>query len=359
MLGLETDGPIVKTDGVTFRLPDPGPEVLGVSLYQEVMWPREGPRLIAAEGGYQVAIPRPPVDRMEYLFQYRHRDGHWELGPDPGNRTRAPGPFGDKSVIEFPEYRAPNWTTVAPYPRGDTVDFDVPCPILEGATRCRLWSAPGTSRQQPLPLLIVLDGLEYDDYSALTQFLDHQLSTGALPPMRAALLHPVQRDRDYSASRDFVRSLRDEVLPHLQQLVAIPPEPAARVGMGASLGGLAMLHTQWTAPDLLGGLFLQSASVFNHHYFSQNLSFEHMERICQFTDLVHSAARAAATAPVLLTCGTVEEALLANTAMAATIRRLGYRSQLRRVRDAHNWIAWRDALDPSLSQLLTSLWKTL
>jgi enterochelin esterase family protein len=359
MLGLETDGPIVKTDGVTFRLKDPGPEVLGVSLYQEVMWPREGPQLNAAEGGYQVAIPRPPVDRMEYLFQYRHRDGHWELGPDPGNRKRAPGPFGEKSVIEFPEYQAPTWTTVAPYPRGDTLDFDIPCPILQGSTRCRLWSAPGTSRRQPLPLLIALDGLEYDAYSALTQFLDHQLVSKALPPMRAALLHPVQRDRDYSASPDFVRSLRDEVLPHLQEMVAIRPEPSARVGMGASLGGLAVLHAQWSAPELLGGLLLQSASVFNHHYFSQRLSFEHMERICQFTDLDHSAFRAGSPASVVLTCGTVEETLLANTAMAASLRRLGYRSQLDQLRDAHNWIAWRDAFAPSLGRLLNSLWQAL
>lgn len=359
MLEVGSAGPVVATDGVTFRLPNPGPEVVGVSLYQEVLWPREGPQLRANRDGYQVAIPRPPVDRMEYLFQLRHRDGRVELSLDPGNSQRASGPFGDKSVVEFPEYRVPEWFGVASLPPGDRFDFDIPCPTLQGVTHCRLWSAPGTPRERRLPLLVALDGLEYDIYSALTQFLDHQTSAGALPPMRAALLHPVWRDRDYSASADFTSSLRDEVLPYLAELVAIRPEPAARVGMGASLGGLALLHAQWTAPELLGGLFLQSASVFNHHYFSQDLSFEHMERICNFTDAVHAAARAGATAAVLLTCGTVEETLLANTAMAASLCRLGYRSELRQVRDAHNWISWRDAFAPSLCRLLSSLWKSL
>ncbi len=358
-LELKSLGPLVQTQGVTFRLPDPGSEVVAVSLYQEVLQPRDGPRMTMRGGVYEVAIPRPPVDRMEYLFRLRYRNGQVTLGTDPGNPRRAPGPFGDKSVIEFPEYRAPQWTASSALPRGEVRDFDIPCPTLEGATHCRLWSSPGTRSEQSLPLLIALDGLEYDLFSSLTQFLDQAARAGELPRMRAALLHPVQRDRDYSASPDFACSLQQEVLPQLAGRVSIRPEPRARVGMGASLGGLAMLHAHWSQPELLGGLFLQSASFFNHHYLSQSLSFEHMERICAFTESIHSACHAPARASVVLTCGTVEETLLANTAMASSLSRLGYRCELQRLRDAHNWIAWRDAFRPWLSQLLACLWSSL
>ena len=41
---------------------------------------------------------------MEYLLEV---DG--VLQPDPANPLRAPGPFGDKSVIEWPEYQPPAW----------------------------------------------------------------------------------------------------------------------------------------------------------------------------------------------------------------------------------------------------------
>jgi len=43
---------------------------------------------------------------MEYRLQLRHRGGarSWtEEVCDPGNPLRAPGAFGDKSVVEFPD----------------------------------------------------------------------------------------------------------------------------------------------------------------------------------------------------------------------------------------------------------------
>jgi enterochelin esterase family protein len=59
--------------------------------------------------------------------------------------------------------------------------------------------------------------------------------------------------------------------------------------------------------------------------------------------------------PAVLTCGTVEENLANNEAMAATLRRLGYPTRLVRVRDGHNYTAWRDALDPNLTGLVTDV----
>ncbi len=349
-------GPLVTSTEVTFRLPDPGPEVERVALFQEVVWPREGPSLERTEGGFEVVLSRPLVNRMEYLFQLHLGSGGSKLATDPGNPLRASGPFGDKSVIEFPEYRPPEWTRMAVFPSGRIEDFEIPCPSLDSPMPARLWSAPGSDPLEELPLLIALDGLEYDRYSSLTQLLDYEVALGRLPPMRAALLHPVQRDRDYSASESFTRSLALEVLPHLGSLVAIPRAPRWRVGMGASLGGVAVLFAQWTMPCLFGGLFLQSASVFNHHYFSADLRFDHMERICNFTESLLSAKSAARPVPAVLTCGGVEETLLANTAIAAGLGRLGYRASLDRLPDGHNWVAWRDAFAPHLIGLLQSCW---
>ena len=44
-----------------------------------------------------------------------------------------------------------------------------------------------------------------------------------------------------------------------------------------------------------------------------------------------------------------------NQAMAATLAALGYPVQVRTVPDVHNYTAWRDALDPDLTDLLTGV----
>ncbi len=75
-----------------------------------------------------------------------------------------------------------------------------------------------------------------------------------------------------------------------------------------------------------------------------------------FTELVHQGAAAAAPVPTALTCGVVEETLLASTAISSSLRRLGYPADLHRLRDAHNWVAWRDAFDPYLKELLLRCW---
>ena len=77
-----------------------------------------------------------------------------------------------------------------------------------------------------------------------------------LPPLRAALLGPGHRDRWYSANARYARALRLAVIPALAGRLAT----SVRVGMGASLGGLAMLHTHRRHPDAFDAPFLQSGS---------------------------------------------------------------------------------------------------
>ncbi len=66
------------------------------------------------EGDQWVArIPRPPVDRLEYLLVLEWADGGESMVTDPANAHRVRSVFGDKSVIEFPGYARPWWLAVA------------------------------------------------------------------------------------------------------------------------------------------------------------------------------------------------------------------------------------------------------
>jgi len=84
-------------------VPDPERVLREVTLYQELVRPRRGPQFEWRDGVWRLRFRRPDVDRMEYLIGF---DGSFV--PDPGNPLRAPGPFGDKSVVEWPEYRRPD-----------------------------------------------------------------------------------------------------------------------------------------------------------------------------------------------------------------------------------------------------------
>lgn len=354
MVEVPSGSPLVLEDKVVFQFPDPEDLAEAVVLYQEVQWPRSGPALQRGGTGFWAELPRPPVDRMEYNFQVSWGDGGVAWIPDPKNQLRTPSPFGEKSVVEFPSYRRPAWVGEPANQAGRIGPLRIKCPSLGATMQGHLWSSPSSRPEEPLPLLLVLDGGDYQTYTGITQMLDRAVGDGRLPPLRAALLWPVRREADYAASPTFANCLADEVLPGLEELVAIAPGSRMRVGMGASLGALALLHAHWRRPDVLGGLFLQSTS-FVGRVEEVHSSLEHADRMAEFTEELVRSLSAPPPVSVTMTCGVVEEILLANIGVATTLRERGYPVRLRKLADGHNWIAWRDAFDPHLIDLLAGV----
>jgi enterochelin esterase-like enzyme len=132
------------------------------------------------------------------------------------------------------------------------------------------------------------------------------------------------------------------------------------VGLGASLGGLAMLHAQRRHDTTFGALFLQSGSFFDPWLDRQERDFPWFARITRVVAAVRAPAtgprRPPRPVPVTLTCGTGEENLANNRQLATALAAAGYPVRLVEVPDAHNYVAWRDAFDPALVDLLGSVW---
>ena len=357
-------GPEVGAGRVIFRVPDPDAALQDVRLYQEVRRPRVGPAFARAEGSgtWELDFPRPAVDRMEYQLQLRYPGAGPVLLPDPTNPLLAPGPFGDKSVVEFPGYHPPAWlASRGRPPTPPTTGLAVPSRVLGARVPVEVWRSPGGRRGRPgdpLPMLVVHDGPEYARYAALLDFLTVATADGRLPPLRAALLAPVDRNEHYSASPAWSRALVSEVLPALGALAPTPPGRRHLVGMGASLGGLAALAAARTAPASFGGLFLQSGSFFRPGPDDHERDFPWFRRITRFVDdLAAGGSGSAEPAVATLTCGTVEENLHGNRVVRDALAARGWRVALAEHRDAHNWVAWRDTFDPWLVGLLQELWQ--
>src|SRR5918911_701991 len=100
---------------------------------------------------------------------------------------------------------------------------------------------------------------------------------GRIPPLRAALLQPIDRDETYSASALYSAALVRELLPEIAR--RIPHGP--RIGIGASLG--------------------------------------RYQRITRFVRMVHRGGDDPRPVPVGITCGTAEENLHNNRALAAAL----------------------------------------
>ena len=316
---------------VAFQLPDRFGRLASVRLQEEVG--ADGPLDFVRTGGvWRLRLPPPDVDRMEYLFEVEDHNGRRTTIPDPGNPLRAGGAFGDKSVLEFPGYAAPDWLRLEPVAGTEEDVAGVP-----------VWAPAALAADEPAPLLLVHDGPEYAKLGSFVHYLGALVGAGSLPPLRAALLGPTDRNAEYSADPDYADRLCTEVVP------ALPPA-TVRIGVGVSLGALAMLHAHQSHPGTFGALFLQSGSFFTPELDPQESNFSGFAAVTEFVAALPGAP--AHPVPAVLTCGTVEENRGNNEAMTAGLQSLGYDARFVLRRDAHNYIAWRDALDPHLTRLV-------
>jgi enterochelin esterase family protein len=309
---------------------------------------------MTALAGTETDMMRLRVARADMIaddiraFELVRADGGAELVTDPANLLVAPGPFGAKSVLELPGYERPVWLDEDSEP-GAVEPLSITSRLLPTNVTGLLWTSAGVADAGALPLLVVHDGPEYAEFSALTQMLDAAVAQLELPPMRAALLQPVRRNETYSAAKRYADALATEIVPAL-------PATASRVGMGASLGALAMLHAHRLHPDLFEGLFLQSGSFFRRELDGYERTFPRFERIARFVGGVRRTREWERPVPVTMTCGLGEENLGNNRALRDALERQGYPVELVEHRDAHNWISWRDVLEPHLTLLLERLW---
>ncbi|HEX2412394.1 MAG TPA: alpha/beta hydrolase-fold protein [Solirubrobacteraceae bacterium] len=282
-----------------------------------------------------------PLDRLEYQLELEHPGGERETVCDPANPHRAPGAFGEKSVLVSAGYEAPAWLQTEPVP-GEITEIAPRGRGLRRTVPIRIWSpAAGT-----LPLLVAHDGPEYDTLSSLTRYAGAMIATDELPPFRVAMLSPGHRDEWYSGSAHYARALATDLLPALED--AMVP-----VGAGASLGALAMLHAH-ARRGVLAGLFLQSGSFFVPRHDAHESRFPRYRRIVR---VVRELQRdAGPPVPVTMTCGAREENLPNNRLMARALTTQGFEATLHVNPDLHNYTGWRDALHPHLTRLLARVW---
>ena len=281
-----------------------------------------------------------------------HADGGSERVCDPGNPLRAPGAFGEKSVLLLAGYEPPAWLAGRGRAAGAR-RADGPGRGLGAEVDVRVWSpADAEPARAAAAAASPTTGPEYDELAGLTRFAAaDDRAPARCRAHRVALLAPGDRNEWYSASARYAGAL---VPRRPAGDRAAPSRVGAPVGMGASLGALAMLHAQRRHPGTFGGLFLQSGSFFTPRFDAQERGFPRFARIARFVRercASGRGTRARARRAHLRRRGGEHRT---TTARWRGARRQGYDAALHEVPDLHNYTAWRDAFDPHLTELLAA-----
>jgi enterochelin esterase-like enzyme len=340
-------GPRVGDHEIVFSLADPSHRLAGIRLNHELDLPGQPVDFSYEQQAWTLRLPLPPVKRMEYQLTLRYPDGGAETTTDPTNPVLTPGAFGDKSVLTMPGYTAPAWLAGR---EAWPVSAELCVSTGVGPVDLTVLSPAQPTKR----LLLAHDGPEYAKLAALGAYAATLVHEGRVPPFHLALATPGARDERYSANPAYSTAMATAILPELHAKLGTA---GPVVLMGASLGGLAALHTQRRYPNSVGGLFLQSGSFFVPQYDEVESNFPYYPRIIRYIGAVLRGAQPDGRAvPAVLTCGAAEENVHNNRLLTTTLRRQGYAVELHEVPDAHNYVAWRDAFDPHLADLLTRVW---
>ena len=161
------------------------------------------------------------------------------------------------------------------------------------------------------------------------------------------------RDAWYSGSPRYLRTIAQAGLDRLGETYAVR-EPV--VVVGASLGGLTALLLGLLAAPRVGGVYSQSGSFFQVRHDDSESGYRYFGRISRLVQSVLDMRHTEYPLVVGMSCGALEENAANNRDMAAALRRAGHDVTLREVADLHNYTAWRDALDPGLTDVLRAVW---
>jgi enterochelin esterase-like enzyme len=201
------------------------------------------------------------------------------------------------------------------------------------------------------PYLVVLDGADYLRRASLLGLLRRLAAQEVVPPHTVAAVATDDRLESLSASARGARALAAE----LDELTG--RGRGRRVGVGASLGALALLHLHRREPQSLSGLFLQSGSFFRRRTDPQEVGFPRFGRIDRFVGSVLGSSGGDRPIPTIITCALDEENYANNAALAQALATQGYAVDFHAARGAHDWPTWRRALELHLPSLLRRVWR--
>ncbi len=274
--------------------------------------------------------------------EYAYLSGKERI-PDPLNPRSTPNGLGDiNHFFYMPEGKpTPLIRRQRGVPRGTVTRYALPTMQLAVGTQrtVYLYQPPV---EEPCPLLVVLDGVDYMRRAHLPTIIENMVAAGQMRPVALAMVQNGGKARsvEYGCCDVTVGFLCDAVLPLAREqlkLVDVRKEPGAYGLLGASMGGLAALYTALRAPEVFGSVLSQSGAFgWGEHRFvvSEMLRYSPQRKVRVWMDV-----------------GRLEGLLDANREVHALLQERGYQVDYHEYNAGHNYPAWRDDVERGLACL--------
>jgi len=186
---------------------------------------------------------------------------------------------------------------------------------------------------EPVPLLVVYDGVDYLERAKLNIIVDNLIAEKRIRPIAMAFLQngDDRRGVEYACSDATIAWLDHVILPLAHKrlnLIDIKRNRGAYGVLGASFGGLMSIYTGLRMPEFFGKVIAQSA-VFE----SEGRDFAVVELI------KHRHSR---DIKIWMDAGRLDSLLEDNRRMQPILKENGYDVTYREFTAGHNYTAWRD-----------------
>ena len=304
---------------------------------------------------WALTMELPAKSRFEYKFEVV-REGNRELVVDDLNGVLAHDPFGANSVCQGHGYKRPGWTKHDDEARSGTLTaMQVDSQAFGERRELQIYLPARFRRNRSYPLLVVHDGPDYLHYAALKTVLDNLIHRLEIPPMVVALTQSPDRLIEYTGDPRHALFVGEELLPAVAAQFPLLDDRSARGLMGASLGGVASLHTASLYPSLFGQLLLQSGS-FAFSDLGHHQKGPIFDPVVRFVNEYRKKPYAVAE-KIYQSCGIYESLIYENRSLVPLLQAQGMQVNFEEARDAHNWENWRDRLRNGLTWLFPGpLW---
>ncbi|HKY55008.1 MAG TPA: alpha/beta hydrolase-fold protein [Anaerolineales bacterium] len=189
--------------------------------------------------------------------------------------------------------------------------------------------------KEPVPILIVYDGIDYLQKGKLAVIVDNLIADKRIRPIAMAFLQNGKRRRavEYACSDATLSWVEQVILPLAKRrlnLMDIEKHPGAYGVLGASFGGLMSMYTGLRMPEIFGNVLSQSG-VFGFD-----------GRDFAAVDLIrHGQGR---SIKIWMDAGKLEWLLKDNRRMQPILKENGYQVIYREYSGGHNYTSWRDDL---------------
>ncbi|MEM9952358.1 MAG: alpha/beta hydrolase-fold protein [Chloroflexota bacterium] len=291
---------------------------------------------------YQIQLP--PEAYIEYNFATEANDPD-TIVIDPHNTNVADTGVGhDNHYFKMPHrVHTPYIMERYGIQKGTITDHTINFGLFGSNHERDVWLyQPATD--EPVPLLVVLDGKDYMERGKLVTIVDNMIDDGKIQPIALAMIDNAYEHRmiEYNQNETIPVLLHNTLLPLAQKhlnLLDVKDNPSAYGILGASMGGLMALYIGLRMPDIFGKVITQAGAFFTYDDGREAL--------------IHVLVDLLPTAPlnIWLDCGIYDFLYDFNRDMRQRLANKGYEVSYAEHAGGHNYTSWRDLLPNALETL--------